>query len=134
MDIITVVIEMANAISMDPRTKVGCVLVKDDVVISAGVNALPYRASVDLNDRALKNKVIVHAEINAVLNSPVDVAGSTAYVNYMPCKRCASALAAYGITAVVIPPQQSNSDWEASWAAARTVLQQRGVTLTEEAA
>lgn len=123
---------MADRLSVDPRTKVGCVLVRDGVVISAGVNTLPAGVTPNptlLANRQLKNLLMVHAEVNAILNSAVDVAGSTAYVTHHPCKRCAAALAAHGIVKVIVPDVPPSEGWELSQAEAARVLTARGVSL-----
>lgn len=39
-------------------------------------------------DKREKYPRVVHAELNAILNSPFDLAGSTLYCTHRPCHRC----------------------------------------------
>lgn len=92
------------AMSKDPRTKVGCVLAKHRRIVGTGFNGFPSDISDNerLNDRELKNQIIIHAEINAVLNAVSPPRGATAYVTTLfPCPQCASVLIQGGITRVV---------------------------------
>ena len=94
--------------SIDPSTKVGCVLVKNKRVISTGYNGFPknIRDNFDrLMDREQKYEITVHAEVNAVTTAAlhgVSTEGSTAYITLMPCSRCASVLINAGVTAVCV--------------------------------
>lgn len=73
--------------SKDPSTKVGAVIVNDDkLILSAGFNGFP-RGLKDseerLNDRETKLKLIVHAEMNAVLaaaKNGTSINGSTMFI------------------------------------------------------
>ncbi len=137
LNMIRIAMEMANKMSDDPRTKVGCIIERDGEVLSAGVNQLPegvvaHPKSAVLTIRSLKNKVMVHAEIMAILNSAVDVSGSTAYVTHHPCERCARALAAYGVKTVIVPNVPANEGWEESQSRAAMVMVNRGINLIKE--
>jgi len=94
--------------SKDPSTKVGCVLVKDRKIISMGYNGFPRLIEDDLNrliDREVKYEMTVHAEQNAVITAAlhgISTAGSTAYVTFSPCSRCAAVLINAGISTVVV--------------------------------
>ena len=94
--------------SKDPSTKVGCVLVKDKRVISTGYNGFPKGIgdSFDrLMDREQKYEMTVHAEINAITTAAlhgVSTEGSTAYVTFNPCSRCAAVLINAGIDSVYV--------------------------------
>ena len=69
-------LEMAKLVSTwskDPSTKVGAVIVdSDNTVISVGFNGLPRRiqdTDQRLNNRDIKLKMIIHAEINAIITA-----------------------------------------------------------------
>lgn len=94
--------------SIDPSTKVGCVLVKNKRVVSTGYNGFPKNISDSfdrLMDREQKYEITVHAEVNAVTTAAlhgVSTEGCSAYVTFSPCSRCASVLINAGITAVYV--------------------------------
>lgn len=79
-------LEMAKLVSTaskDPSTKVGAVLVKDRKVVGMGFNGFPkgIKDSADrLNDRETKLKMVVHAEVNAILQAGEKADGATLYV------------------------------------------------------
>lgn len=92
--------------SKDPSTKVGCVLVRNKRIISTGYNGFPKNLSDNLDrlmNREEKYEITVHAEVNAVTTAAVhgiSTEGSTAYVTFNPCSRCAAVLINAGITSV----------------------------------
>jgi len=104
-------IELANHIaqwSKDPSTKVGCVIVGEDREIrSTGFNGFPRGINDDeerLNNRELKYPLICHAEENAIMHAArigVSLKGSSAYVTWPPCSRCARSLIQAGISEVI---------------------------------
>lgn len=106
--------------SKDPSTKVGAVIVdKDRVVRSIGYNGFP-RGIGDTEDRLTnrdtKYKLVVHAEMNAILNavrSNIPIKDSTLYViatsqgktwGGPPCTRCTVETIQSGIANIVVPP------------------------------
>jgi len=104
-------IELADHIaqwSKDPSTKVGCVIVGEDREIrSTGFNGFPRGIDDDeerLNNRDLKYPLICHAEENAIMHAArigVSLKGSSAYVTWPPCSRCARSLIQAGINEVI---------------------------------
>ena len=82
------------------RLHVGCVIVKDKRIISAGYNGFlsgaPHK-SIVVNDH---EQATVHAEQNSITDAAkrgVIVSGATAYITHFPCIHCAKILAAAGI-------------------------------------
>ncbi|MBR3345925.1 MAG: cytidine deaminase, partial [Solobacterium sp.] len=53
------------------------------------------------NALRIKYFYVVHAELNAILNSPRSVAGCTIYVSLFPCNECAKAIIQSGIKRIV---------------------------------
>ena len=105
-------LELAEHVAMwskDPSTKVGAVIVRPDrTVASIGYNGFPrgvHDTVERLHDRDLKYALIVHAEMNAILNAAEPVRGCTLYVwppSYGPtCDRCAVHVVQAGISRVV---------------------------------
>lgn len=73
--------------SKDPDTKVGTVIIsKDGRKISWGYNGFPKGIADDsrLNDRGLKRKLMVHAELNALSNADFSLTGSALYSTMYP--------------------------------------------------
>lgn len=94
--------------SKDPSTKVGCVVVDDmKRIVSTGFNGLPsgVEDTIErLSDRAVKYKMVVHAERNAIIDAKRNLAGMTAYVwPIMPCSECAAMIIQAGIDKVIAP-------------------------------
>jgi dCMP deaminase len=95
--------------SKDPNTQVGaCIVDQDNKVVSIGYNGMPRGC----NDADFpwereggfldtKYAFVVHAELNAILNSPRPVSGCTLYVSLFPCNECAKAIIQAGIKTVV---------------------------------
>lgn len=75
--------------SKDPNTQVGaCIVNEDNVIVGMGYNGLPKGCSDDdfpwgNVGEALETKYVfvVHAELNAILNSHTDLKGATIYVS-----------------------------------------------------
>ena len=120
--------------SKDPSTKVGCVLVKDRKIISMGYNGFPRLIEDDLNrliDREVKYEMTVHAEQNAVITAAlhgISTAGSTAYVTFSPCSRCAAVLINAGISTVVVSAaDEIPSRWLKNFQLAAELLNEAGI-------
>ena len=106
-------LELAKHISgwsKDPSTKVGCVVVGEDREIrSTGFNGFPRGINDDasrLTDRDKKYPLICHADENAIMHAArigISLKGSTAYVTWPPCSRCARSLIQAGIEEIVYP-------------------------------
>lgn len=134
--------------SKDPLAKVGAVIVGPDrEVLSAGFNGLPRGikdTNTRLHDRDTKLKLIVHAEMNAILVGArvgVRLMGSTLYLackdpegriyGGSPCTRCAVEIIQAGITHVVAYPAKTPSNWAEDLALARTLLEEAEVSFIE---
>jgi len=95
--------------SKDPSTQVGAVIVdQNNKVVSIGYNGLPVGCSDDEfpweregNMLDSKYAYVVHAELNAILNSPRPVTGCTLYVSLFPCNECAKAIIQSGIRKII---------------------------------
>lgn len=95
--------------SKDPNTQVGaCIVDENKKVVSIGYNGLPRGCSDDefpwgREGGMLESKYafVVHAELNAILNSPRSLHGCTLYVSLFPCNECAKAIIQSGIRKIV---------------------------------
>ncbi|MDO4521170.1 MAG: dCMP deaminase family protein [Erysipelotrichaceae bacterium] len=102
--------------SKDPNTAVGAAIVDENHrVVSVGYNGFPKGCSDDefpwgreggtLNT---KYAYVVHAELNAILNSKWPVTGCTIYVSLFPCNECAKAIIQSGIRRIVYESDKYN--------------------------
>ena len=120
--------------SKDPSTKAGAVIVDSERrIVSTGFNGFS-RGIEDapelLNDRAKKYRMILHAELNAILFAQRDLIGCTIYVHPMPpCAQCAAAIIQSGIEKVVTitPSAAHQKRWWSDWMIALQMYQQAGI-------
>lgn len=135
--------------SKDPSTKVGAVIVgKNREVRSMGFNGFP-RGIADteerLNDRDKKLSLIVHGEMNAVLNAARGGVSTSDCILYLaatdssglvwggaPCIRCTVEIIQSGIIEIVSPPFKNiPSRWKDSIEQSRLLLQEAGIKYRE---
>ena len=121
--------------SKDPNTKVGaCIVNKDNRVVGLGYNGFPFGCS----DKCYpwqregefldtKYPFVVHAELNAILNSIMPLKGCTIYVSLFPCNECAKAIIQSGIDTVVY--EEDKYDGTDANTAAKRMFRDAGVKL-----
>lgn len=95
--------------SKDPSTQVGaCIVNEQNKIVGCGYNGFPFGC----NDKDFpwgktgdfeetKYAYVVHAELNAILNSFNNVKKSKIYVTHFPCNECAKAIIQSGISEVI---------------------------------
>jgi len=129
--------ELVSTWSKDPSTKVGAVIVRNRKVVATGYNGLPRGIKDDdrLNDRGKKYPLIVHAEMNAIIQAGRDAEGSTMYMFFpyggVPCGNCSKHLITAGIVRLVIQPLDPSSRWAEEQVQARETLREAGVAIYE---
>lgn len=101
--------------SKDPSTKVGAIIVRpNNSICSTGFNGLPQKIrdrDEILNNREIKYKRIVHAEVNALIFAGEKIDEYTLYTYpFMPCVPCSSIFIQAGIKRVVAP-YSDNERW-----------------------
>ena len=123
--------------SKDPNTQVGaCIVDSENKVVSIGYNGMPRGC----DDRKFpwerqgsfletKYAFVVHAELNAILNSPRPVAGCTIYVSLFPCNECAKAIIQSGIRKIVY--ESDKYDGTEGNVASKKMLNEAGVELIQ---
>lgn len=123
--------------SKDPSTQVGAVIVDSQKhVVGIGYNGFPCGCSDDEfpweregDFCHTKYPFVVHAELNAILNSTSDLRGCTLYVSLFPCNECAKAIIQSGIARIVYESDKyADSD---STIASKRMLTSAGVELTK---
>jgi dCMP deaminase len=136
-------------LSKDPSTKVGSVIVGHDrEILSAGFNGFP-RGIADtqerLHDRDTKLKLVVHAEMNAILagaRTGMRLKGCTLYLAATdqtgmvwggpPCTRCTVEIIQVGISEIVSYPLKTvPSRWHEDLAFARSLIDEVGIRYRE---
>lgn len=97
--------EKVAELSQDEKTKVGCVIIKDDNVLSFSYNGTPRGSSNVMRDDTGKTlSIVLHAETNAigkVARSHASTMGATIYTTLSPCINCAKVIHQAGITGLV---------------------------------
>lgn len=106
------------------RHKFGCVITKDDQIISTGYNGAVRNARHCLEVGCIRNKMgipsgtkmeiceAVHAEQNALLQAGRYAEGGNLYINCIPCKTCSKMIINSHIKKVVIPTNDDYPDKE----------------------
>lgn len=133
--------------SNDPSTKVGAVIIKDNEIKATGCNSLGiFETPERLNDRDLKIKLVVHAEMNAILAAAkrgVSTNGCTLYMLAVdvktstiwggpPCTRCVVELIQAGISQVKVPiPKNIPERWQVDLKLSKSLLLEAGVIYNE---
>jgi dCMP deaminase len=96
--------------SKDPSTQVGaCIVDNDNKIVSVGYNGAPigFDDDKDMNwEREgsfldTKYAYVCHSELNAILNSKVNVSGCKLFVTLFPCNECAKVIIQAGIKEIV---------------------------------
>jgi dCMP deaminase len=134
-------------LSKDPSTKVGAVIVTPDrQIVSAGFNGFPRGIKDDdrLLDREVKLKLVVHAEMNAILaaaNLGIRVQGCTMYLaaesngvlwGNAPCSRCLVSLIQAGISEIVSIKNTCVPDrWKDDIEFSRSIIEEVGLGYRE---
>lgn len=124
--------------SKDPSRKIGAVAVgSKGQILSQGYNGFPRGINDDLwrlNDREVKYRYVVHAEMNVIYNatfSGVSLDGATLYVYGLPvCSECAKGIIQVGIKEVhVFVDQSIDTKWLESWDHTRSMFDEAGITV-----
>lgn len=102
--------------SKDPSTQVGaCIVNEEKRIIGIGYNGFPKNCDDrvfpwERNGKFLETKYpfVVHAEVNAILNSTGNIKNATLYVSLFPCNECAKIIIQSGIKEIVYMDDKYN--------------------------
>ena len=131
--------EHANAISPDPSTKNGSVLVSlHHGILSYGVNKFPNGVAETqsrLTDKTTKYRMVVHAENGAIFNAAKNgnaTREATLYCPFYACSECAKAIIQAGVIKIVGHAQLmalagSHTTWVDTIVNAWEMLEEAGV-------
>ena len=123
--------------SKDPSKQIGAVAVgSKGQVLAQGYNGFPRgirHSSKRLNDRDLKYKYVVHAEMNLIYNASYNgtsLDGSTVYVTGLPvCSECAKGLIQVGVQQVIMPAMNDVPEtWKNSFEFTKELFEEAGIT------
>lgn len=125
--------------SKDPNTQVGaCIVNEDNRIVGMGYNGLPKGCDDDEfpwgnqgDTLDTKYAFVVHAELNAILNSYGSTKDCTIYVSLFPCNECAKAIIQSGIKRIVYEDDKY-ADTDAVKASKR-MLDAAGIEYTQQA-
>jgi len=96
------------------RKKVGCIIVRDNMIISDGYNGTPTGFENICEDEENNTKAyVLHAEANALTKlakSTQSSIGSTLYVTMSPCYECSKLIIQTGITKVIFDERYRIAD------------------------
>ena len=123
--------------SKDPNTQVGACIVNDkNRVVGIGYNGMPYGCSDDEYPweregeyHETKYAYVVHAELNAILNSTGSLDNCSIFVSLFPCNECAKAIIQSGISEVVYESDKYAEDTKVL--ASKRMLQSAGVDIRQ---
>jgi len=123
--------ELVSAWSKD-ETPVGAVIVDSkNRIISVGFNGLPAGVSDEKEIYDGSNRVVIHAEMNAMLFAGRDLTGCTIYTAPLPtCAHCAAPIIQSGITRVV-GYENTKGKWKHSTEVAEGLYQEANVTFDQ---
>jgi len=98
------VAEVYSRLSTAIKLKVGCLIVKDNNVISMGYNGTPAEwdnvcEDIREDGTMVTKPEVIHAEANAIAKlaaSPISGKGSSVFITHAPCLECAKQLMTMG--------------------------------------
>lgn len=132
------VAKLSGLRSKDPNTQVGCCIVNQNKkIVAVGYNGMPIGCNDkdfpwDVKEGSLENTkyaYVVHAELNAILNSTQQLSGCTIYVSLFPCNECSKAIIQSGIKEIVYADDKYFGT--PSFIASRRMLEASGVKVRQ---
>ncbi|XP_068655780.1 uncharacterized protein [Aristolochia californica] len=125
--------------SKDPNRQVGaCLVSQNGVILGIGYNGFPRGCSDDKlpwakksqtgNQLETKYPYVVHAEVNAILNTNhASAAGQRLYVTMFPCNECAKIIIQSGVSEVIYFVEKRFNDSDVAYVASHRLLSMAGV-------
>lgn len=121
--------------SKDPSAQIGAVIVNDERrILATGYNGFPRGIQDNdwrYQDREVKYKYVVHAEMNAIYNATfngISLNDSTLYVWGLPvCSECAKGVIQVGVKKIVMPKLDYPDRWVESFRKSRELFSEAGI-------
>ena len=132
------VAKLSSLRSKDPSTQVGgCIVNENKKIVAVGYNGMPLGCNDkdfpwSVKEGSLENTkyaYVVHAELNAILNSTQQLKGCTIYVSLFPCNECSKAIIQSGIKEIVYADDKYFGT--PSFIASRRMLEASGVKVRQ---
>ena len=132
------VAKLSGLRSKDPNTQVGCCIVNQNKkIVAVGYNGMPIGCNDkdfpwDVKEGSLENTkyaYVVHAELNAILNSTQQLSGCTIYVSLFQCNECSKAIIQSGNKEIVYADDKYFGT--PSFIASRRMLEASGVKVRQ---
>lgn len=109
--------KLVSTWSKDPTTQCGAVITEDNYIRGIGFNGFPRcirDTDEKLNDRELKRKLMIHAEMNAL--TAAQGKGDTIYIYpCLPCTTCMTLIMQAGIRKIVAGDKIIDPVWGTSF-------------------
>ncbi|ONK72003.1 uncharacterized protein A4U43_C04F14640 [Asparagus officinalis] len=127
--------------SKDPNRQVGACLVSENgIILGIGYNGFPRGCSDDklpwAKDSVIgdpletKYPYVVHAEVNAILNTNhASAAGQRLYVTMFPCNECAKIIIQSGVSEVIYFVEKRLGNSDTAYVASHKLLSMAGVKI-----
>ncbi|XP_072970668.1 uncharacterized protein [Typha angustifolia] len=125
--------------SKDPNRQVGaCLVSQNGIILGIGYNGFPRGCSDDKLPWAKKSAAgdlletkypyVVHAEVNAILNTNhASAAGQKLYVTMFPCNECAKIIIQSGVSEVIYFVEKRLANSDIAYVASHKLLSMAGV-------
>lgn len=126
--------------SKDLSSKIGSVVVRDNIIISTGYNGFPKGVKdsiVRIKNRDIKYQISVHSEVNSLLFAAkygAQLNGSKLYTSSLPCQNCGKHIIQAGISEVIYHKQffdfwnqNMRPEWEKSNKLTKTMFKEAGI-------
>lgn len=132
------VARLVSTWSKDPSTQVGAALIKNRRILSTGYNGFPPGILDDdrLNDRPVKYKHVIHAELNCLLQPNIETTDSTLYLFSSrlpgpPCSNCMKHIITAGVKQVVYIDGTLAEDWQEDQILSENMAVEAGLELVK---
>ena len=119
-----------SVLSQDPKTKIACIAVLDNEIISYGYNCFlkNYNFKDVIKDREKKNQQIIHAEIDLICRANRDNVSLKDSIVYLygldPCHDCLKALIHCGVKEIktLNNYKESSNRWNKSFLISQEII------------